>query len=107
MVAAQRESAAGADRRLRIAVADRDQDAAGQVSNALRSLGFEVRTVARGRALLALVNDEWPDVVILEVILADVNGLVICGQIRAQHHIPIVIYTASLRKDDRTLGLMV
>src|SRR5215207_6956035 len=90
----------------RIALADRDEVSAERTSSTLRSMGFAVRTVASGEALLALMEDGWPDLVVLDVVLPDVSGLVVCGQIRAQHDLPVVFYSASRRREDPILGRM-
>jgi DNA-binding response OmpR family regulator len=69
-------------------------------------MGFAVRTVASGQGLLALVEDNWPELVILDVVLSDVSGLIVCGKIRARRALPVVFYSASRRREDPILARM-
>ncbi len=91
---------------MRIALADHDPAAQADTTSRLRFLGAEIHAVANGQALLALVRSGWPDVVLLDVVLPDGSGLVVCGQLRARSDVPIVFYSASRRRDDPTLGRM-
>jgi DNA-binding response OmpR family regulator len=59
-------------------------------------------TAAVGRALL---QREDPDLVILDVMLPDANGMELCRSIRATSDVPIVMLTARGEVPDRVLGL--
>jgi two-component system, OmpR family, response regulator len=59
-------------------------------------------TAAAGRALL---EREDPDLLILDVMLPDADGLELCRSIRATSDLPIVLLTARGEVSDRVLGL--
>lgn len=59
-------------------------------------------TAAAGRALL---EREDPDLLILDVMLPDADGLELCRAIRATSDLPIVLLTARGEVSDRVLGL--
>ena len=59
-------------------------------------------TAARGR--LQLRRDD-PDLLILDVMLPDADGMELCKEIRAESDIPIVMLTARGDLPDRILGL--
>ncbi len=59
-------------------------------------------TAAEGRR--ALERDR-PDLIILDVMLPDTDGLTLCREIRAEHDVPIVMLTARGEVADRVVGL--
>lgn len=69
----------------------------------LESLGCEVITVTSGKDFPDKCRDKF-DLMFVDTLLPDMNGLMICGAIRAKYHslIPIVVLARnkSLRKED-------
>jgi two-component system, OmpR family, alkaline phosphatase synthesis response regulator PhoP len=68
------------------------------------------RTVAAytGKKGLELVRQELPDLVILDLMLPELDGMSVCKQLRADSQtksIPIIILTAKSEEADRVLGL--
>lgn len=81
--------------RLRILLVDDEEDFLEATSKRLRRRGFEVRTAARCREAMAQVEEGWPDVVVLDVMLPDVNGMeCLCLMKRAAPRLPVVMLTA-------------
>ena len=69
-----------------------DELAARAIEWALDDLGVDVRVATSGRDVLRLVEEIVPDAVVLDVILEDVDGVTLCGQIRARWpRLPIVL----------------
>ena len=65
----------------------------------LQQIGYDVREAADGRqALEALMLQEPPDVILLDVILPDVNGLQILANLQPTG-VPVVMMTGSLLAD--------
>jgi two-component system alkaline phosphatase synthesis response regulator PhoP len=63
----------------------------------LENAGFEVRGAFSGRQALNLLNDEMPDLILLDVMMPGMNGIEVCREIRANNQarrVHIVMYTA-------------
>jgi len=67
--------------------------------------GFTVREAADGYAALDAIQDEPPDLIVLDLMLPGVDGLSITRQIRERHRIPIIMLTAKGETSDRIRGL--
>ncbi len=72
----------------------------------LQAEGFTVRHADNGDAALTAVQDELPDLVLLDLSLPDLDGLDICRRLRASHPaLPIVMLTARNEEVDVVVGL--
>jgi two-component system, OmpR family, alkaline phosphatase synthesis response regulator PhoP len=70
--------------------------------------GYQTLIAENGVEGLALVRQESPDLVILDLMLPDLDGLSVCKQLQADKQtrlIPIIILTAKSDEADRVLGL--
>ena len=70
--------------------------------------GFRCRTAASGPEALARVRSAAPDLVVLDLMLPEMNGLEVCRRLRsdaATAAIPIIILTAKTDEVDRIVGL--
>lgn len=91
----------------RVLIVDDDPDIVRLVSYNLSSAGFEVQTATTGRAALELVQKQPPDLIVLDVMLPDVDGLEVCRTVRQQassRRIPILMLTARGDEIDRVVG---
>jgi DNA-binding response OmpR family regulator len=75
------------------------------ISDAVARAGFEVSTVARGRAALAHLDDVEPDLVLLELSLPDIDGIEVCRRIRSSSDCYIVFVSERQDEIDLLLGL--
>jgi DNA-binding response OmpR family regulator len=75
------------------------------VSRYLESNGFKVTIASRGEEVLARVERDPPDLVILDLGLPGEDGLSICRQLRPGYADPILILTARDSDIDHVLGL--
>lgn len=74
----------------------------------LSSKGYRVTAVTEGRAALASIDADRPDIVILDIMLPDMDGLDVCRMIRANPltaSIPVIILTAKKNSKDVAAGL--
>lgn len=71
----------------------------------LKNAGFETSLALTGHELLALLDTESVDVVLLDLGLPDEDGLVLMRQIRARSSIPVVVLTARKTREDRISAL--
>jgi DNA-binding response OmpR family regulator len=69
--------------------------------------GHEVVIALDGEAALSAVEKRVPDVVLLDWMLPDMDGLAVCRKLRQQHLMPIIMVTARGDEVDRVLGLEV
>ena len=63
----------------------------------LTSRGFEVRGVSDGQAALAALEDEIPDLMLLDIMLPDMDGFEICRMVKEKERtrkIPVIMVTA-------------
>jgi DNA-binding response OmpR family regulator len=102
---------AGVSRKLILVVED-EPDIARGLRDALEFEGFDVQTVGTGKEGLELVRQSAPDLVIdlviLDLMLPDLNGFVVCEQIRLSHPtLPIIMLTARSQEADKIRGLEV
>ncbi len=67
---------------------------------------YEITTAATGPAALKQVKNEFFDLIILDIMLPDMDGLAVCESIRMQHNdVPILFLSARNTGADRVAGL--
>jgi DNA-binding response OmpR family regulator len=71
----------------------------------LRRAGFAVATAADGVAALEQVAAEPPDLVILDLMLPELDGLSVCRSLRQTSEVPILMLTARTGELDKIVGL--
>jgi DNA-binding response OmpR family regulator len=82
----------------RILVVEDDADLRRMYRTALMLAGFRVHDVSIGIDALRYIDQEAPDLIVLDLMLPDIDGLVIRQEIAAHAHtqrIPIVIVTGA------------
>lgn len=75
------------------------------VSLYLRRAGFQVFAVSDGQKAMDYLEEQPPDLVILDLMLPKVNGLEITSWLRSKGDIPIIMLTARREESDRIAGL--
>ncbi|MCP5373521.1 MAG: phosphate regulon transcriptional regulator PhoB [Hyphomicrobiales bacterium] len=73
----------------------------------LANQGYAVQVSARGEEAMLLVEEDPPDLVILDWMLPDTSGIEICRQIRTRKEtrdIPVIMLTARGEEEDRVRG---
>lgn len=92
--------------RLRVLVVDDEPNIAELLMMALRYEGWEVRTAGTGREAVSTARDLGPDVVVLDWMLPDLDGLEVLRRLR-QHdeQVPVLFLTARDAVEDRVAGL--
>ena len=89
----------------RIFLIEDDQRLAGMVQSYLGEAGFRTTIAATGSAGIALHGRETFDVLILDLMLPDMDGLDVCRTIRERAATPILMLTARGDAMDRVVGL--
>ena len=91
-----------------ILIIDDDIDTLKLVGIMLERKGFRILASTTGEKGLQLVNKEYPDLVLLDVMIPDINGYEIARSIRtnpATENTPIIMFTARSQVDDKVEGL--
>ena len=92
----------------KIILIEDDTDLFGLLKYNLEKEGFVIAGSQTGKGAIELCKRERPDLVILDIMLPDSDGLEICKGIRNQSEIagvPIIFLTARASETDRILGL--
>lgn len=71
----------------------------------LSMVGYEVVLAANGQEALDIFAQEKPDLVVLDVMMPQLNGLEVCQELRKTTEIPIIMLTALGDVADRITGL--
>jgi DNA-binding response OmpR family regulator len=75
------------------------------VRSNLEPQGYKVLTAMDGESALTAAEMNDPDLIILDLMLPDVDGLVLCSGLKAIADVPIIICSATPQKRDAILGL--
>jgi DNA-binding response OmpR family regulator len=71
----------------------------------LRNAGYMVTTAADGSTALEQARAEPPDLVLLDLMLPEIDGLTVCRSLRQLSDVPILILTARTGELDKIVGL--
>jgi len=71
----------------------------------LKDFGFKVLTAVHPSKGLKLIEDEKPDLVILDVMLPEKDGFEVCKAIRKASDVPVIMLTARTDLMDKVVGL--
>ena len=82
-----------------------DADTARTLTRALESGGYRVTAVDTGSEAKALIEHVHPDLILLDLMLPDTDGLVLTTALKTLTSAPIIICSARTEQVDRVLGL--
>ena len=91
-----------------ILVIDDDDDTAKLISLMLRRQGYSVLTANAGIPGLEMALEQQPDLVLLDVMMPDMDGLEVCRRLRAEPetaNTPIIMFTAKALSEDMAAGM--
>lgn len=67
--------------------------------------GYEAVTAFDGREAIAKFDEENPDLIILDLMLPELDGLEVAKEVRKTSHIPIIMLSAKDSEFDKVIGL--
>jgi two-component system response regulator MprA len=89
-----------------ILLAEDDRATRDAIKLALRLEGYEVEAVIDGAEALQAVEDRHPNIIIMDLMMPNVDGLTVCRRLRARkNRTPLLMLTARSELSDRISGL--
>jgi len=96
----------GTGSKAKLLIAEDDRAARDALARALELEGYAVDAVTDGALALESIASEQPDLLLLDVMMPNVDGLAVCRKVRADgNELPILILTARTETSDRVVGL--
>ncbi|HEC00781.1 MAG TPA: response regulator transcription factor [Sphingomonadales bacterium] len=89
----------------KITLVDDDQNILTSVSMALEAEGFEVTTYPDGSVALEGLNDDQPDLAVLNIKMPRMDGMELLRRLREKHDFPVIFLTSKDDEIDEMLGL--
>ena len=74
-------------------------------SDYLKAAGYETVTASNGAQGLSLARHEKPDLIVLDLMMPEMDGLDVCREIRRESNVPIIMLTARVEETDKLIGL--
>ncbi|WP_066627008.1 hybrid sensor histidine kinase/response regulator transcription factor [Labilibacter marinus] len=94
---------------IKVFLAEDNQDMREYITESLSEY-FKVKAFSNGKECMNALESEWPDILISDVLMPEMNGLDLCKQVKTDiktSHIPIILLTACIADNDRIKGLKV
>ena len=91
----------------RILIVDDEQELVKAVQIRLQQAGYETLVAHDGQEGLEKAKKEKPDLIILDLMLPKMDGYKVCGLLKIDSRfskIPIIIFTAKAREEDKKMG---
>ncbi|MBO8168039.1 MAG: response regulator transcription factor [Thermoanaerobacteraceae bacterium] len=89
---------------IKVLFADDEQKMRNLVKMYLEKEGFEVEEAADGETAISMARENDYDLIILDIMMPEQDGLSVCRSIRQFSHVPIIMLTARGEEIDRVLG---
>ena len=92
---------------VRVLVVDDEANLVELVQGYLEREGYRVLTAGDGNTALALIHDERPDLIVLDLMLPGLDGLEVCRRLRQFSDAYVLMLTARAEEVDKVVGLAV
>ncbi len=89
---------------MKILVVDDEQLLVKGIRFNLQNEGYEVLSGSNGLEALTLAQSDKPDLIILDVMMPEMDGLTACSKIREFSNVPIILLTAKTDDMDKLMG---
>lgn len=89
----------------KILVVDDEKPIADILQFNLKKEGYEVHCAYDGNKALEMVEEIMPDIILLDIMLPQRDGMEVCREIRKKYDMPIIMLTAKDSEIDKVLGL--
>lgn len=88
-----------------ILIVEDDERIAEVLKSYFENADFKVSVLNTGSTVISNIQANPPDIILLDLMLPDKDGLTICREIRSFSNVPIIMVTAMVEDVDRLLGL--
>lgn len=88
-----------------ILIVEDDEDTAEVVCALLQDAGYHAQSVDSGQVALSNINEQAPDLVLLDLNLPDINGLEVLRSVRSHSFLPMIVLSGYGEDQDRVLAL--
>lgn len=88
-----------------ILVVDDKREIVRALQHSLGAHGYRVLTATNGNDALAMVFQQRPDLVVLDLMMPGVSGLEVCRQVRATSNLPIIVLSVKDAEHDKVEAL--
>ena len=88
-----------------VLVVEDESSIASFVALYLKNAGYRIQAAGTGREALERVASEKPDLIVLDLMLPDIDGLEVCRRVRQSSDVPILMLTARDEDVDKIIGL--
>lgn len=88
-----------------ILIVEDDERIAEVLKSYFENADFRVAVLNNGNTVVSNVQASPPDLVLLDIMLPDKDGMTICREIRSFSNVPVIMVTAMVEDVDRLLGL--
>jgi len=90
---------------IHLLVVDDDTELRNLLGDYLRKNGYRISLAADGNAMRKTLADNTIDLIVLDLMLPNEDGLVLCRNLRVHSNIPVIMLTAKGDETDRIIGL--
>lgn len=91
-----------------VLIIEDEEDAAELFSEMMRVSGFRVLTTSKSKPAISMMNEDKPDLVLLDIMMPEVSGLDILRQMRRDSNlseVPVIVLTAKSMPADIKKGM--
>ena len=88
-----------------VLIVEDDVKIAALLADYLDAAGFRTTRIGDGRSAVDFVRANEVNLVLLDLMLPELDGIAVCKAVRAFSHVPIIMLTARIDEIDRLLGL--
>ena len=89
----------------KILIVEDEENISDILSYSLKKEGYETQIADNGKSAIEFIKSFQPNLIILDLMLPDMNGLDICKYVTTNFAIPIIMLTAKSDTIDKVLGL--
>ena len=89
---------------MRVLVVDDEKLLVKGIKFNLENDGYQVDTAYDGAQALSMVKEQKYDIIILDLMLPEVDGLEVCRKIRENSNVPVIMLTAKSEGVDKLIG---
>ncbi|MBR4079277.1 MAG: response regulator transcription factor [Christensenellaceae bacterium] len=89
----------------RVLICDDDRDIVSALKIYLSAEGYELYEAYTGREALKIVKENPIDLILMDIMMPEMDGIVVTAKLREKTNIPIIFLTAKSESADKILGL--